>query len=108
MKFSVCVGHNSETICTTDLELQGYVFMSPPLNRGVDRFACDIPSVSLSVRLRKVCVKVELWGHLCPMDTCLSFIYSDVFPVRLLCGMGALVFVTENSPLVSSFFSQDR
>jgi len=41
-----------------------------------------------------------MWGHLCPMDTCLSYIYRYVFSVRLSCGMGVLVFVTENSPLV--------
>ena len=77
MEFSVCVAHNSEIIGTTDLELQGYIFMPPPLNRGVH---IDLPvSVRPSVRpsLKSLC-ESGTWGHLCPMDIFLSFMYSDM------------------------------
>ena len=73
MEFSVCVMHNSESIGTTDLELQGDIFMLPPLNRGVH---IDLP-VFVRPSLKSVC-ESGTWEHLCPMDTCLSFIYSDM------------------------------
>ena len=71
------VSRITETIGTTDLELQGYIFMPPPLNRGVN---IDLPvSVRLSVRpsLKSLCESGML-GHLCPMDTFLSFMYSNL------------------------------
>ena len=76
MDFSVCVAHYSETISTTDLELQGYIFMPPHHLIGVHRFAC-VRRASVRPSLKSLC-ESGMWGHLCPMDIFLSFMYSDM------------------------------
>ena len=68
MEISVSVARNSETIGTTDLELQGYIFMPPPLKRGVH---IDLP-VSVRPSLKSLCESgtwsiCVLWTHFCPL-----------------------------------------
>jgi len=91
--FSACVAHNSDTISTTDLKLQGYFFVFSSMHPFLKLIRVMGPEFGTR--------KIGTSGHLFPMDTCLSLIDSDMpFLTRMPCGVGAFVFVTKKMPLV--------